>query len=97
MTSSYLSDFSVPPFRGHSFMKLFLNIVLNIAWDPNIYSSYLRLIIQKDSETKMLLEARQSLLTKFRQKQLPNMGLLFLNLRIRRKFLLEDSLREVSW
>jgi E3 ubiquitin-protein ligase HECTD2 len=55
-----------------------------------------RLIIQKDSETKMLLEARQSLLHKFRQKQLPNMGLLFLNLRIRRKFLLEDSLREIS-
>ena len=44
----------------------------------------------------MLLEARQSLLHKFRQKQLPNMGLLFLNLKIRRKFLLEDSLREVS-
>lgn len=55
-----------------------------------------RLIMQKDSETKMLLEARQSLVNKFRQKQMPNMGMLFLNLQIRRKHLLTDSLKEIS-
>uniref|UniRef100_A0A7M5WR61 HECT-type E3 ubiquitin transferase n=1 Tax=Clytia hemisphaerica TaxID=252671 RepID=A0A7M5WR61_9CNID len=55
-----------------------------------------RFIMQKDSETKMLLEARQSLVNKVRQKQKPSMGMLFLNLDIRRNNLLEDSLKEIS-
>ncbi|XP_047127439.1 probable E3 ubiquitin-protein ligase HECTD2 isoform X1 [Hydra vulgaris] len=55
-----------------------------------------RYIMQKDSESKMLLEARQSLVNKVREKKRPNMGMLFLTLNVRRKFILEDSLSEIS-
>jgi len=55
-----------------------------------------RFIMQKDSETKMLVEARESLVKQMRKKEAPSMGMLFFNMRVRRVNLIEDSLNEIA-
>ncbi|XP_063048048.1 probable E3 ubiquitin-protein ligase HECTD2 [Engraulis encrasicolus] len=53
-------------------------------------------IIQRDSEQQMISIARQSLVDKVSRRQRVDMNLLFLNIRVRRTQLLQDSLDELS-
>ncbi|XP_059179233.1 probable E3 ubiquitin-protein ligase HECTD2 isoform X2 [Physella acuta] len=53
-------------------------------------------ILQKDSEQQMVIMARKSLVAKVQRRQLPDIGMLFLNLTVRRSHLVSDSLSEIS-
>eukprot|EP00794_Sanderia_malayensis_P005513 gene5513-6198_t len=55
-----------------------------------------RFIMQKDSEMKMLNEARESIVKHVKRRQAPNMGMLFFNLKVRRSHLVSDSLNEIA-
>ncbi|XP_071792610.1 probable E3 ubiquitin-protein ligase HECTD2 [Asterias amurensis] len=80
------------------------------AWqNPNNYQTFTfcqypfilslqakRTIMQKDSEQQMIMTARRSLVAKVQQRQMPNMNMLFLNLKVRRSHLVSDSLHEVA-
>ncbi|KAK3590225.1 hypothetical protein CHS0354_041290 [Potamilus streckersoni] len=55
-----------------------------------------RRILQEDSEQQMILMARRSLVAKVQRHQLPDAGMLFLNLTVRRNHLVSDSLTEIS-
>ncbi|XP_041367987.1 probable E3 ubiquitin-protein ligase HECTD2 isoform X2 [Gigantopelta aegis] len=55
-----------------------------------------RSILQKDSEQQMIVMARKSLVAKVQRRQLPDIGMLFLNLTIRRSHLVSDSLHEIA-
>ncbi|XP_002738170.1 putative E3 ubiquitin-protein ligase HECTD2 [Saccoglossus kowalevskii] len=55
-----------------------------------------RTIMQKDSEQQMIIMARRSLVAKVQQRQIPDMGMLFLNLKVRRSHLVHDSLHEIA-
>jgi len=55
-----------------------------------------RFLMQKDSETKMLFEARESIVKHVKRREIPNMGMLFLNLKVRRSHLVSDSLDEIA-
>uniref|UniRef100_A0A3Q2DD05 HECT-type E3 ubiquitin transferase n=1 Tax=Cyprinodon variegatus TaxID=28743 RepID=A0A3Q2DD05_CYPVA len=52
-------------------------------------------IIQKDSEQQMISQARLSLVSKVSRRQRVDMNLLFLNIKVRRAQLLNDSLDEL--
>uniref|UniRef100_A0A2C9MAF0 HECT-type E3 ubiquitin transferase n=1 Tax=Biomphalaria glabrata TaxID=6526 RepID=A0A2C9MAF0_BIOGL len=53
-------------------------------------------ILQKDSEQQMIIMARKSLVAKVQRRQLPDIGMLFLNLTVRRSHLVSDSLTEIA-
>lgn len=53
-------------------------------------------IIQRDSEQQMISMARQSLVNKVSRRQRVDMNLLFLNIKVRRAQLLNDSLDELT-
>ncbi|KAM6956864.1 putative E3 ubiquitin-protein ligase HECTD2 [Aplochiton taeniatus] len=53
-------------------------------------------IIQRDSEQQMISMARQSLVNKVSRRQRVDMDLLFLNIKVRRAQLLNDSLDELT-
>ncbi|XP_065071467.1 probable E3 ubiquitin-protein ligase HECTD2 [Rhopilema esculentum] len=55
-----------------------------------------RFVMQKDSEMKMLFEARESIVKHVKRREVPNMGMLFLNLKVRRSHLVSDSLDEIA-
>lgn len=55
-----------------------------------------RTILQRDSEQQMILMARRSLVQKVQRRQLPDVGMLFLNLTVRREYLVSDSLNEIA-
>ncbi|XP_052102432.1 probable E3 ubiquitin-protein ligase HECTD2 isoform X1 [Mytilus californianus] len=55
-----------------------------------------RTILQRDSEQQMIIMARRSLVAKVQRRQLPDVGMLFLNLNIRRAYLVSDSLNEIA-
>ncbi|XP_041477495.1 probable E3 ubiquitin-protein ligase HECTD2 [Lytechinus variegatus] len=55
-----------------------------------------RSIMQKDSEQQMIMTARRTLVAKVQQREMPNMNMLFLNLKVRRSHLVSDSLHEVA-
>ncbi|PVD29768.1 hypothetical protein C0Q70_09025, partial [Pomacea canaliculata] len=55
-----------------------------------------RMILQKDSEQQMIIQARRSLVAKVQRRQLPDVGMLFLNLTVRRSHLVSDSLNEIA-
>ncbi|XP_052227166.1 probable E3 ubiquitin-protein ligase HECTD2 isoform X2 [Dreissena polymorpha] len=55
-----------------------------------------RTILQRDSEQQMILMARRSLVAKVQRRQLPDVGMLFFNLTVRREHLVSDSLNEIS-
>lgn len=55
-----------------------------------------RTILQKDSEQQMILMARRSLVAKVQRRQLPDVGMLFFNLTVRREHLVSDSLMEIQ-
>ncbi|XP_074642378.1 putative E3 ubiquitin-protein ligase HECTD2 [Tubulanus polymorphus] len=55
-----------------------------------------RTILQRDSEQQMIIMARRSLVAKVQRRQLPDIGMLFLNLNVRRSHLVSDSLNEVA-
>ncbi|KAK3096247.1 hypothetical protein FSP39_024931 [Pinctada imbricata] len=55
-----------------------------------------RSILQKDSEQQMIIMARRSLVAKVQRRQLPDVGMLFLNLTVRRSHLVSDSLNEIA-
>ncbi|XP_064630554.1 probable E3 ubiquitin-protein ligase HECTD2 isoform X2 [Lineus longissimus] len=55
-----------------------------------------RTILQKDSEQQMIIMARRSLVAKVQRRQLPDIGMLFLNLTVRRSHLVSDSLNEIA-
>ncbi|XP_072177562.1 probable E3 ubiquitin-protein ligase HECTD2 [Diadema setosum] len=55
-----------------------------------------RVIMQKDSEQQMIMTARRTLVAKVQQREMPNMNMLFLNLKVRRSHLVSDSLHEVA-
>lgn len=54
-----------------------------------------RIILTKDSEQQMILNARKSLVTKVARRQTPNIDIFFLNINVRRSHLVQDSLNEV--
>ncbi|XP_066277457.1 probable E3 ubiquitin-protein ligase HECTD2 isoform X2 [Branchiostoma lanceolatum] len=54
-----------------------------------------RKILQRDSEHQMIMNARRSLVQKVQRRQMPDMGMLFLNLNIRRSQLVSDSVNEI--
>ncbi|KAL4231209.1 putative E3 ubiquitin-protein ligase HTD2 [Mactra antiquata] len=55
-----------------------------------------RSILQRDSEQQMILMARRSLVAKVQRRQLPDVGMLFFNLNVRREHLVADSLNEIQ-
>ncbi|XP_021361218.1 probable E3 ubiquitin-protein ligase HECTD2 isoform X1 [Mizuhopecten yessoensis] len=55
-----------------------------------------RSILQKDSEQQMIIMARRSLVAKVQRRQLPDVGMLFLNLNVRRSHIVSDSLNEIA-
>ncbi|XP_045190576.1 probable E3 ubiquitin-protein ligase HECTD2 isoform X2 [Mercenaria mercenaria] len=55
-----------------------------------------RTILQRDSEQQMILMARRSLVAKVQRRQLPDVGMLFFNLTVRRENLVSDSLNEIA-
>ncbi|KAK6185095.1 hypothetical protein SNE40_007408 [Patella caerulea] len=55
-----------------------------------------RTILQRDSEQQMIIMARKSLVAKVQRRQLPDIGMLFLNLNVRRSYLVSDSLNEIA-
>lgn len=55
-----------------------------------------RIILTKDSEQQMILNARKSLVSKVARRQTPNIDIFFLNINIRRSHLVQDSLNEVK-
>lgn len=55
-----------------------------------------RTILQRDSEQQMIVMARRSLVAKVQSKQMPDIGMLFLNLTVRRSHLVSDSLNEIA-
>ncbi|XP_072095846.1 probable E3 ubiquitin-protein ligase HECTD2 [Mobula birostris] len=55
-----------------------------------------KVIIQRDSEQQMITVARQSLLDKVSRRQRPDMNMLFLNIKVRRLHLVNDSLDELT-
>lgn len=55
-----------------------------------------RTVLQKDSEQQMIMTARRSLVATVQQRQMPNMNMLFLNLKVRRSHLVSDSLHEIA-
>ncbi|CAH1783947.1 unnamed protein product [Owenia fusiformis] len=55
-----------------------------------------RSILQRDSEQQMIIMARRSLVAKVQRRQLPDIGMLFLNLTVRRSNLVSDSLNEIA-
>ncbi|GAB1604382.1 probable E3 ubiquitin-protein ligase HECTD2 [Argonauta hians] len=55
-----------------------------------------RTILQRDSEQQMIVMARRSLVDKVQKQQLPDIGMLFLNLHVRRSYLVSDSLNEIA-
>ncbi|XP_073238987.1 probable E3 ubiquitin-protein ligase HECTD2 [Porites lutea] len=55
-----------------------------------------RFIMQKDSESQMIVMARKSLVAKVQRREMPDMGMLFLNIKVRRSNLISDSLNEIS-
>ncbi|KAL8601284.1 putative E3 ubiquitin-protein ligase HTD2 [Nucella lapillus] len=55
-----------------------------------------RSILQKDSEQQMIIQARKSLVAKVQRRQLPDVGMLFLNLNIRRSHIVSDSMNEIA-
>ncbi|KAL5021403.1 hypothetical protein ScPMuIL_000558 [Solemya velum] len=55
-----------------------------------------RTILQRDSEQQMIIMARRSLVAKVQRRQLPDVGMLFLNLNVRRTHLVSDSLNEIA-
>lgn len=54
-----------------------------------------RIILTKDSEQQMILNARKSLVSKVARRQTPNIDIFFLNINVRRSHLVQDSLNEV--
>ncbi|XP_031557085.1 probable E3 ubiquitin-protein ligase HECTD2 [Actinia tenebrosa] len=55
-----------------------------------------RYIMQKDSESQMIVMARKSLMEKVQRREMPDMGMLFLNIKVRRSNLISDSLNEIA-
>ncbi|KAI0216958.1 putative E3 ubiquitin-protein ligase HECTD2 [Lamellibrachia satsuma] len=55
-----------------------------------------REILQRDSEQQMIVMARRSLVAKVQRRQLPDIGMLFLNITVRRSHLVSDSLNEIA-
>ncbi|XP_077992332.1 putative E3 ubiquitin-protein ligase HECTD2 [Glandiceps talaboti] len=55
-----------------------------------------RTIMQRDSEQQMIVMARRSLVAKVQQRVVPDMGMLFLNMKVRRSHLVSDSLHEIA-
>ncbi|XP_032229698.2 probable E3 ubiquitin-protein ligase HECTD2 isoform X2 [Nematostella vectensis] len=63
-----------------------------------------RYIMQKDSESQMIVMARvvfgfyfqKSLMEKVQRREMPDMGMLFLNIKVRRSHLITDSLNEIA-
>ncbi|XP_067858580.1 probable E3 ubiquitin-protein ligase HECTD2 [Heptranchias perlo] len=55
-----------------------------------------KVLIQRDSEQQMITVARQSLVDKVSRRQRPDMNMLFLNIKVRRLHLVNDSLDELT-
>nr|XP_022337082.1 probable E3 ubiquitin-protein ligase HECTD2 [Crassostrea virginica] len=55
-----------------------------------------RTILQRDSEQQMIIMARRSLVAKVQRRQMPDVGMLFLNLTVRRSHMVSDSLNEIA-
>ncbi|KAK3710761.1 hypothetical protein QZH41_005390 [Actinostola sp. cb2023] len=55
-----------------------------------------RYVMQKDSESQMIVMARKSLMEKVQRREMPDMGMLFLNIKVRRLNLISDSLNEIA-
>ncbi|XP_061194603.1 probable E3 ubiquitin-protein ligase HECTD2 isoform X2 [Saccostrea echinata] len=55
-----------------------------------------RTVLQRDSEQQMIIMARRSLVAKVQRRQMPDVGMLFLNLTVRRSHLVSDSLNEIA-
>ncbi|XP_072413883.1 probable E3 ubiquitin-protein ligase HECTD2 [Chiloscyllium punctatum] len=55
-----------------------------------------KIIIQRDSERQMITVARQSLVDKVSRRQKPDINMLFLNVKVRRSHLVNDSLDELT-
>ncbi|CAN8000396.1 unnamed protein product, partial [Ixodes hexagonus] len=53
-------------------------------------------ILQRDSEQQMILNARRSLLNRALHHQAPDIDVFFLNLNVRRSYLVSDSLNEIA-
>ncbi|KAK8397421.1 hypothetical protein O3P69_004868 [Scylla paramamosain] len=55
-----------------------------------------RHILTKDAEQQMILTARRSLVAKVARHQPPQIDIFFLNIQVRRNYLVEDSLKEIA-
>ncbi|KAG8176214.1 hypothetical protein JTE90_016084, partial [Oedothorax gibbosus] len=55
-----------------------------------------KMILQRDSEQQMILNARRSLMSRALHQQAPDIDVFFLNLNVRRGHLVSDSLNEIA-
>uniref|UniRef100_A0A1I8G971 HECT-type E3 ubiquitin transferase n=1 Tax=Macrostomum lignano TaxID=282301 RepID=A0A1I8G971_9PLAT len=55
-----------------------------------------RSILQRDSETQMIIMAKRSLVAGVAKRNQPSMDMLFLNITVRRSHLVADSMRQIS-
>ncbi|XP_035713374.1 probable E3 ubiquitin-protein ligase HECTD2 isoform X1 [Folsomia candida] len=55
-----------------------------------------RIILTKDAEHQMILVARRSLVAKVARHQTPQIDIFFLNINVRRNYLVADSLKEIA-
>ncbi|XP_054709612.1 probable E3 ubiquitin-protein ligase HECTD2 [Uloborus diversus] len=55
-----------------------------------------KMILQRDSEQQMILNARRSLMSRALHQQAPDIDVFFLNLNVRRSHLVSDSLNEIA-
>jgi len=61
-----------------------------------IYMCVCACYMSQDAEHQMILVARRSLVAKVARHQTPQIDIFFLNINVRRNYLVPDSLKEVS-
>ncbi|GFY77850.1 probable E3 ubiquitin-protein ligase HECTD2 [Trichonephila inaurata madagascariensis] len=76
------------PTKNHKFSYCQYPFILSIVAK--------KMILQRDSEQQMILNARRSLMSRALHQQAPDIDVFFLNLNVRRSHLVSDSLNEIA-
>ncbi|GIY20830.1 probable E3 ubiquitin-protein ligase HECTD2 [Caerostris darwini] len=76
------------PAKNHKFSYCQYPFILSIVAK--------KMILQRDSEQQMILNARRSLMSRAMHQQAPDIDVFFLNLNVRRSHLVCDSLNEIA-
>nr|XP_042904341.1 probable E3 ubiquitin-protein ligase HECTD2 [Parasteatoda tepidariorum] len=76
------------PTKNHKFSYCQYPFILSIVAK--------KMILQRDSEQQMIINARRSLMSRAMHQQAPDIDVFFLNLNVRRSHLVSDSLNEIA-